>query len=216
MNNTGLTKEQVAIERSKNGSNVLVTHKSNSFFKLLLETFGDPIIRILLIALAIKTLFLFRDFDWYETIGILVAILLASFISTISEYGSEAAFKRLQEESSKIKTKVLRNGKTQEIDIDEVVTNDIVILEMGDKVPADGIVVEGNLLVDESMLNGEKKEAKKNINDLLYRGSVIYANKGKMKVTAVGSKTMYGNIAEEIQEKEEREGESGCPKLRTI
>ena len=200
--NIGLTKEQVAIERNKNGSNILVTHKSNSFFKLLLETLGDPIIRILLIALAVKTLFLFRDFDWYETIGILVAILLASFISSISEYGSEAAFKKLQEESSKIKTKVLRDGRTQEIDIEEVVTNDIVILQMGDKVPADGVVVDGSLLVDESMLNGEKKEAYKNIGDKLYRGSVIYANKGKIRVTAVGSKTMYGNIAEEIQEKE--------------
>ena len=141
MNNNGLTKEQVVIERNKNGSNILVTHKSNGFLKLLLETLGDPIIRILLIALAIKTLFLFRDFDWYETIGILVAILLASFISSISEYGSEAAFKRLQEESSKIKTKVLRDGKTQEIDIEEVVTNDIIILETGDKVPADGNVI---------------------------------------------------------------------------
>ncbi|MBO5096041.1 MAG: calcium-translocating P-type ATPase, PMCA-type [Bacilli bacterium] len=200
--NKGLTKEQVAIERNKNGSNVLVTHKSNSFFKLLLETLGDPIIRILLIALAVKTLFLFKDFDWYETIGILIAILLASFISSISEYGSEAAFKKLQEESSKIKTKVLRDGKTQEIDIEEVVTNDIVILQMGDKVPADGVVVEGSLLVDESMLNGEKKEAKKINGDNIYRGSVIYANKGKIRVTAVGSKTMYGNIAEEIQEKE--------------
>ena len=200
--NKGLTKEQVAIEKNKNGSNVLVTHKSNSFFKLLLETLGDPIIRILLIALAVKILFLFKDFDWYETIGILIAILLASFISSISEYGSEAAFKKLQEESSKIKTKVLRDGKTQEIDIEEVVTNDIVILQMGDKVPADGVVVEGSLLVDESMLNGEKKEAKKINGDNIYRGSVIYANKGKIRVTAVGSKTMYGNIAEEIQEKE--------------
>ncbi len=202
MENIGLTKEQVAKERNKNGSNILVTHKSNSFFKLLLETLGDPIIRILLIALAIKTLFLFRNFDWYETIGILVAILLASLISSISEYGSEAAFKRLQEESSKIKTKVLRDKKLVELNIEEVVTNDIVILETGDKVPADGIIVEGQLLVDESMLNGEKKEAKKNIGDKIFRGSVIYANKGKMRVTAVGSKTMYGNIAEEIQEKE--------------
>ena len=200
--NTGLTKEQVTKERNKNGSNILVTHKSNSFFKLLLETLGDPIIRILLIALAVKTLFLFRDFDWYETIGILVAILLASFISTISEYGSEAAFKKLQEESSKIKTKVIRDGNIIEINIEEVVTNDIVVLETGDKVPADGVIVEGSLLVDESMLNGEKKEAKKNINDKVYRGSVIYAKEGKLKVTEVGSKTLYGNIAKEIQEKE--------------
>ena len=176
MENNGLTKEQVIREREKNGSNELVSQKSNSFFKLLLETLGDPIIRILLIALAIKTLFLFKNFDWYETIGILVAILLASFISTISEYGSEAAFKRLQEESMKIKAKVLRDKKVIEVNLEEVVTNDIVILEMGDKVPADGIITEGFLLFDESKLNGEKKEAKKIVGDKLFRGSVIYAS----------------------------------------
>lgn len=202
MDNFGLSKEEVAKERSKNGSNELESHNNNSFFKLLLETLGDPIIRILLIALAVKTLFLFKNFDWYETIGILIAILLASFISSISEYGSEAAFKKLQEESSKIKTKVLRSGKIEEISIEEVVTRDIVILETGDKVPADGEVLEGSFLVDESMLNGEKKERKKKIGDELYRGSVIYQNKGKMRVTKVGKNTIYGSIAKEISEKE--------------
>ena len=85
---------------------------------------GDPIIKILLVALLIKVIFLFKDFDYFETLGILIAIFLASFISTISEYGSEAAFERLQEESAKIKVKVKRNNKILEIPIEEVVVNE--------------------------------------------------------------------------------------------
>lgn len=198
----GLSKSEVIKSRNKYGSNKISTGKKNSFLKLLLETMGDPIIRILLIALAIKTLFLFRDFDWYETIGILIAILLASFISTISEYGSEAAFSRLQEESSKIKVKVIRDKKVALVFVDEVVVNDIVVLEPGDKIPADGVVIEGDLSVDESMLNGEKKEVKKIVGSTVYRGSVIYKNRGLIKVSSVGENTMYGKIAKEIEEKE--------------
>lgn len=198
----GLSKSEVIKSRNKYGSNKISTGKKNSFLKLLLETMGDPIIRILLIALAIKTLFLFRDFDWYETIGILIAILLASFISTISEYGSEAAFSRLQEESSKIKVKVIRDKKVALVFVDEVVVNDIVVLEPGDKIPADGVVIEGELSVDESMLNGEKKEVKKIVGSTVYRGSVIYKNRGLIKVSSVGENTMYGKIAKEIEEKE--------------
>ena len=87
----GLTNEEVIESRRKYGSNELVKVKKEGFLKLLISTLGDPIIKILLIALAIKTVFLFRNFDWYETIGIVVAILLASTISTVSEYGSEKA-----------------------------------------------------------------------------------------------------------------------------
>ena len=90
----GNRKEEVEINRKKYGTNKISNVKKNSFFKLLLESLGDPIIKILLVALAIKIVFLFRDFDYFETLGILIAIFLASFISTISEYGSEAAFRR--------------------------------------------------------------------------------------------------------------------------
>ena len=84
-------------DRKKYGNNNISVGKKNSFLKLLLESFGDPIIRILLIALAIKLVFFMKNFDWYETVGIVIAIFLASFISTISEYGSEKAFKKLTE-----------------------------------------------------------------------------------------------------------------------
>ena len=91
---SGLTDEEVIKNRTKYGSNELNKTKKDSFFKLLLETLGDPIIKILLIALAIKLLFIFSKYYWYETIGIAIAAFLASFISTISEYGSEAQFEK--------------------------------------------------------------------------------------------------------------------------
>lgn len=207
----GLTDNEVIINREKYGSNELKKTKKDSFFKLLIGTLGDPIIKILLIALAIKTVFLFRSFDWYETIGIVIAILLASLISTISEYGSEKAFEKLQEEVSRVSCKVIRNAKNIEIPVGEVVVNDIVSLETGDKIPADGIIVKGKISVDESSLNGETKEAYKEsiinmnlINDKnrVYKGSVVYSNTALMKVTSVGENTFYGKIALELQEKQ--------------
>ena len=115
-----LTEKEVLENREKYGTNELTNNKTNSFFKLFLESLGDPIIRILLIALGIKTIFLIKDFDWYETGGIVIAIFIASFVSTISEYGSEKAFIKLQEEASKIKCRVLRNRKKVEINVSEV------------------------------------------------------------------------------------------------
>ena len=97
----GLTEEEVKVSRKKYGSNSLKNESNNSFINLFLESLGDPIIKILLVALGIKTIFLIQDFDWYETVGIVIAILIASLISSISEYGSEKAFKKLQEEASK-------------------------------------------------------------------------------------------------------------------
>ena len=207
----GLTLEEVIENRKKYGSNSLTKTKQDSFFKLLIETLGDPIIKILLIALAIKTVFLFKNFDWYETIGIVIAILLASLISTISEFGSEQAFNKLQEEVSKITCKVIRDGKKIEIPINDVVVGDIVCLETGDKIPADGIIVQGKISVDESSLNGEAKEVYKesciNLNlvaekNKVYRGSAVYSNTALMKVTSVGVNTFYGKIALELQEKQ--------------
>ena len=200
--NNGLSTKEVIDSRNKYGTNKLEERVGNSFLKLLLESLGDPIIKILLIALGIKIVFLIKSFDWYETIGIVIAIFLASFISTISEYGSEKAFKKLQEESSKIKCKVKRDNKTIEINIDDVVVKDIVLLSSGDKIPADGILINGNLSVDESILNGESKEKYKNIKDKLYRGTIISSGLGTMLVENVGVNTFYGKLALEIQEKE--------------
>lgn len=203
MNNVGLNEKEVLSSRAKYGSNEITIKKKNSFFVLFVESLGEPMTKILLIALAIKTLFLLHDFDWYETVGIAIAILIASLISTISEYGSEAAFKKLQEEASQIKCKVFRNGGIKEISIGEVVKNDLILLQAGDKIPADGILIEGNLYVDEAALNGESKEAKKDThkNNLL-RGSVVCSGECRMLVTNVGDSTVYGKIGLELQEEQ--------------
>ena len=146
----GLSEKEVIQSRKEHGTNEITKQKKNTFLHLLLESLGDPIIKILLIALGIKVVVLFRDFDWYETIGILIAIFLASFISSISEYGSEKAFSRLQEEQLKTKACVRRNGKIVEIPSSEIVVGDVVILSSGDKIPADGYLINGSLSVDES------------------------------------------------------------------
>ncbi len=208
----GLTEEQVLENRKKYGSNSITSLKKETFFSLFIESFSDPMIRILLIALGIKTIFLIKDFDWYETVGIVIAIFIASFISSISEYGSQKAFERLQDEASKMKCKVNRNNKLKEIEIEDVVVDDIITLQSGDRIPADGVIIDGNISVDESSLNGETKEQYKysienmkmtpKPNNLVYKGTVVYNGEAHMCVTAVGDKTIYGRIAQELQEKQ--------------
>lgn len=197
----GLTDTEVIQSRKKHGSNEIEAGKQESFLHKLIATLGDPIIKILLIALAVKTLFLFQDFDWYETVGIVIAIFLASFISTISEYGSEKAFEKLQADASKIKTKVKRNGQIKEIEIGDVVVGDLVCLEAGDSIPADGQIIKGEILVNESSLNGEMKEKEKKIGQSIYRSSVVYSGLATMEVTKVGINTFYGKLAKEVSEK---------------
>ncbi len=210
MDNTkGLNNDEVKESRKKYGNNSITGRNKTTFFSLLIETLGDPIIKILLIALAIKTIFLFKDFDYFETIGIVIAILVASVISAISEYGSNKAFERMQEESSKINVRVIRNNNITSITIDDIVKGDVIILSSGDRVPADCILIKGKLSVDESSINGETKEAKKesisNINNYteknkVYRGTTIYDGEAYAKVVEVGMNTMYGKMAKELTE----------------
>jgi len=208
----GLNNDEVKESRKKYGSNCISGENKNTFFNLFIETLGDPIIKILLIALAIKTIFLFKDFDYFETIGIVMAILVASLISAISEYGSNKAFQRMQEESSKINVKVRRNGNIAEASIDDIVVGDIVVLMSGDRIPADGVLVSGKLSVDESSLNGETKEAYKeyttNVNfaidkNKVYRGTTIYEGYAEVVVVKVGMDTLYGKMAKVLTENED-------------
>ena len=196
----GLNNKEVIASRKKHGTNQITGIKNDTFWKLLLESLGDPIIRILLIALGIKTVFLIKDFDWYETVGIVIAIIIASFISAISEYGSSKAFERLQEDASKIKCRVRRDGDIVEVFIDEVVVQDILILTTGDKIGADGIIVDGNLEIDESSMNGEAASVRKRKNDSVYRGCVIYNGYAEVLVTKVGNETYYGKMVQELGE----------------
>lgn len=201
----GLTDKEVEISRSKNGSNEMTKKKGSSFFSLLIESLSDPIIKILLIALAIKVVFLFRSFDWFETLGILIAVFLASFISSISEYGSNKSFAALLKESQMLKCKVYRNNALNEIYTKDVVVGDVIKLASGDKIPADGVILKGSLSLDESFITGESKEVyKTNLGDnKVYGGSVIYKGDALVKITKVGDKTFMGSISLEVQDKKE-------------
>ena len=207
----GLTEHQVALSRKEHGSNALTRKKRQSFLRQYLSNFGDPIIKVLMVALGINVLFLFRNHDWYESAGIALAVFLATFVSTLSEYGSESAFEKLQEEAGRIVCRVRRSGRLYSVALDEIVVGDIVLLQSGERIPADGILIEGNLRVDQSALNGESEEAEKRADCLeadpalsdtssLFRGSVICSGSGVMRVIKVGDQTIYGQVADELQE----------------
>ena len=156
--------------------------------------------------------------DWIETIGIFLAIILATFVSTWSEYSNENAFQKLQEEASRIRCKVWRDGEPQEIAIDDVVVGEAIILEAGDKIPADGILLEGTLKLDQAALNGESEEAKKvaapaefqwddgKIDFLdeykLFRGSVVVEGTAVMQAVKIGDNSVYGQLTQELKDDE--------------
>ncbi len=229
MKTFGLTDEQVKQSKEKYGDNRLTEQKRETFWQKLLENFGDPMIKILLVALVLNVIFVvlhyaagIGDTEWYEAVGIAAAVLIATFVSTLSEYNNENAFQKLQEEASLIKCKVYRNGEIAEIAINDIVVGDCVLLQSGDKIPADGIIVDGTLAVDQSVLNGESKEAKKvavpddykedegEAMDFLneykvFRGAVVCSGNAVMQVTTVGDKSVYGQIAKELQIDDDRE-----------
>ena len=196
----GLTYEEVNESRKRYGINKITNKKSNTLLNMIIQSLNDPIVKILLIALGIKVLIIFNKTDLYETIGIAIAIFLSSFISVISEYGSEKAFDKLNEENNSIDVKVIRNYKKEIINIEDVVVGDYIILEQGDKVPADSVIMDGELYIDESLLTRESKEKYKSINENIYMGSTITENIAIAKVINIGDKTFYGKIASDIQQ----------------
>ena len=138
-------------------------------------------------------------------------MLLATVVSTLSEYGSESAFEKLQEESETVQCRVKRERRLCLLSLEELVVNDIVFLQSGERVPADGIVLQGTITVDQSALNGESKETKKQpgpnkqdtsptAENRVFRGSVVCSGNAVMRVTAVGDQTLYGSVATEVQE----------------
>lgn len=218
----GLSDEQVRQSKEKYGDNRMTEKQSEGFWKKLKGNFGDPMIKILCVALIINVIFAFLgQTEWYESVGIALAVLLATLVSTFSEYRNENAFQKLQEEASQIKCKVYRNGEIVEIPIDTIVVGDCVLLQSGDKVPADGVIIDGHIQVDQSVLNGESKEAEKVVipegyqdtdeaMDFLnkykvFRGSVVCSGNSVMRVTTVGDKSVYGQIAKELQIDDDRE-----------
>ena len=216
MNLKGLSSKAVEESRKKYGSNVLTQIPPDPLWKKILEGFKDPMIMILLVALVIQVvLFFLHQAEWFEPVGILIAILIANGVASISENKQEGKASALkEEEEAKEMAKVIRDGAIQEIHVSEVVVGDIVYLQAGDKIPADGVVVEGNLKVDQAALNGETEEAEKipcpdgatyDIKDLLnnyyaYRGTVVCGGEGYLEVKVVGDKTLFGELALEVQE----------------
>lgn len=219
----GLNNEGAEKSRAEYGSNKLSQQKSETFWEKYIGNFKeDPIMKILLVALIINVVFVFLGkAEWYESFGIALAVIIASFVGTWSEFSNESAFQKLQEEASKILCKVYRNGAVEEICIDDIVVGDYVVLQTGDLIPADCMIVEGSLKVDQATLNGESKAANKIMlpesKDLdevattsmeifseyhLFRGTVVVSGEAIVKVSTVGDSTLYGKLAQELNTEE--------------
>ena len=205
----GLTDAEVIASRQKHGENILSKNKKKSFISRFFSNFKDPVIKILLVALGVNLVFAFRGGDIYESIGIGISVFLATFISTLSEQGSEAAFERLSEEYSNVNCKVYRNGSISEIAISEIVVGDVLIVGAGENIPADGYVISGSIKVDQSSLTGESREIEKTKNDdrrplpdsksAVFRGSPVLMGDAEIEVFAVGDATFIGQISKEVQ-----------------
>ncbi len=225
MKRAGLSDEEVKISRELYGDNSLTEKKKEGFFQKLLENFGDPMIKILIVALMLNTVFVILhyaagvgDTEWYETVGIAAAVLIAAVVSAFSEYKNENAFRKLQQEASQIRCKVYRNGDIKEIPIKDIVKGDCVLLQTGDKIPADGYITDGSINVDQAALNGESREILKSAAkedhkpdkaDLLdecsvFRGAVVCSGNALMQTETVGDNSMYGKIAGELQTDDDR------------
>ncbi len=217
----GLSDQEVASSRQKHGANTIPDSEPTTFWQEFKETFGDPMIRILLVIAALMiVMFFFGYADIYEPLGTIVAVLIVAFVSAKTGVASDTKYRELKDSTKKDQCKVYRNGEITVIDVDDVVVGDKVLLQSGDKIPADGILVYGDLRVDNSALNGEAEECKKTAassdtqlaDDItgdtfvdsysLFRGAVVFDGEGVLDVRKVGLKTMMGKMAEEMQEEE--------------
>lgn len=205
----GLTSDEVLISREKHGANSHVKAKTKGLFRRFLENLGDPIIKILLAALALEVIFTLGNCNLFEIGGIVSAILIATVVSTLSEYRSERAFSALESGHKYTAVRVLRDGEIGAIDSSELVVGDIVYISSGERIYADGSLVDGELAVDQSALNGENVEARKHVHpggdfDLsnsgkVFSGSVVTDGEGIMRVERVGGETFFGMVARDVQ-----------------
>lgn len=207
----GLSEGEVISSRKKHGQNKMTPKKKKSFFRKFISNLSDPVIRILLGALFINLLFVFRSSDWIECIGIGVSVFLATLISTLSEHSSENAFARLEAEYSCGRVRVIRGGGVCEINIDEVVVGDIVSLYAGEQIPADGEIIFGRIFADQSAMTGESREIEKRVRAdteedvtpsspyFCFRGCTVVSGSAYMRVSRVGDETFLGGISKEVQ-----------------
>ena len=195
----GLTPDEVIKSKAQHGENKIREYKRKGFFKCFLSNLSDPIIKVLIGALFINVIFMFPNINWFESGGILFSIIVASLVSTVSEYSSENTFKRLKEGGRNLTAVVKRGGGVVEIDAEEVVVGDVYIVSQGQSVVADCTVISGEVSVDESALTGESTEATKSVGDKLLKGSLVLGGGCECVVYAVGEKTYYGKVARELR-----------------
>ena len=202
----GLTDAQVSESRDRYGENVLTPPKKTSLWKLYLEKYNDPIIKILLVAACVSLLLAFIENDFIETIGIFIAIVLATTVGFWFERDAAKKFELLTAMNDEQLVKVRRNGMVQEIKRKEVVVGDIVLLQVGDEVPADAeLLMAVNLQVDESSLTGEPLATKSAdaldegegayAANVLLRSSLVMNGHGEAVVVKVGDETEIGKVA---------------------
>lgn len=218
-NYRGLNTEQVAESRKKYGSNKMTRKKRRGFFAEYLSNLGDPVVRVLLISLAVNIIFTLRDVDWFEVGGIVIAIVLSTTISTLSERSSHAAFERLNGASKRL-CRVVRDGRVAHISADEAVVGDLMLICAGERIMADGLLIRGSVSLDQSAMTGESREAEKGAfsgafssfevtNENLLSpespcsclaGCLVSSGEGEMLVCRVGDRTFLGDIVEQLQE----------------
>ena len=216
----GLNDEEVQKSRNEHGSNVIPDSEPTTFWQEFKETFSDPMIRILLVIVVIMLVMFFLGYaQIYEPIGTVVAVLIVAFVTAKTGVASDTKYRELKNSTKKDTCKVYRNGIITVIDVDDVVVGDRIILQSGDKIPADGVLIDGDLRVDNSVLNGEAEECKKTasadaafpeemtgdvfVDDhSLFRGAVVFDGEGVMNVCKVGLKTIMGKMAEDMQDEE--------------
>lgn len=205
----GLSHEQVLKSREEHGINIITPAKRKSVWKMFFEKFNDPIIKVLLIAAGLSLLIAFVDGGFTETIGIIVAILLATGVSFLFEYDAMKRFEVLNTVNDDTPVKVRRNGEIMEVPRRDVVVGDLVLLDSGDEIPADGELVDAvSLKINESTLTGELSTSKTTDpkhfdkestypSNMVFRGTTTAEGHGSFIVSAVGDATEYGKVAEQ-------------------
>jgi len=193
----GLSSEEVVLSRKRYGKNELTPPKRPPLWKQYLEKYQDPIIRILLIAVALSAIVsLLEGESLLDTIGIASAVILATTIAFFTEYRSNREFDLLNAMREDTPVKVIRNGKPGSIPMRDVVVGDLVMLEIGDIVPADGyFLVASEVEVDESAFTGENEPVRKSVDDIALKGTYVTGGKAVMIAAAVGDHTHMGEIA---------------------
>lgn len=209
---SGLSEDEVKINREKYGCNLLTPPKRASLWKLYLEKFEDPVVRVLLVAAVLSLLISIIENEYAETIGIICAILLATGIGFFFEYDANKKFDLLNTINEETLVKVIRSGKVREVPRKDIVVGDIVILETGEEIPADGELIEAiSLQINESNLTGEPVINKTTVeadfddeatyaSNKVMRGTTVVDGHGTMKVLCVGDATEIGQVARQSTE----------------